>query len=62
MRNREARTVGLCLAAVAVVLALGIVGKMDAEDAERQHAHTCSMVASGAWPEEVGRGCDDTRP
>lgn len=61
MQNRKRESLLWWLAAVAVVFALGVVGKMDARDAERQHAHTCEMIDSGAWPEEVAPECS-TRP
>lgn len=61
MRNRNRQNLLACLAILAAVFALGLVGKMDARDAELQRAYTCDMVASGAWPEEVGPNCS-TRP
>jgi len=38
------------LTLVGIVLAYGIVGSMDYDDAVREQEHTCQMVAAGAWP------------
>lgn len=44
------------IAAVLAVLliAFGIVGNGDVEEAERQEAQYCSMVKSGHWPDYNG--------
>lgn len=41
-------------AALFVVLALGIVGGMDAEEAERQEVEYCDKVSRGIWPDYDG--------
>ena len=38
-------------ALLAFVLALGIVGNSDLEEAERQEAEYCANVKSGTWPD-----------
>lgn len=38
-----------CLALI--LLAMGVVGSMDFEDALLQQDHYCKMVAEGAWPD-----------
>lgn len=41
-------------AAVLLLLAaLGLVGRMDYEDAVAQHAHCLDMVEHGYWPAEA---------
>ena len=42
--------IGILLAAIGVMLML-IVGRMDYQDAEREHAHYCEMVQAGHWPD-----------
>lgn len=44
------------IAAVFAILlvALGLVGTGDLEEAERQEAQYCSMVKSGHWPDYNG--------
>lgn len=43
------------VAALAFVLILfGIVGGMDAEDAEASAEHYCQMVKDGVWPDYQG--------
>ena len=43
------------VAALAVVLVLlGIVGTMDAEDAQRDADNYCEMVKAGYWPDYQG--------
>jgi hypothetical protein len=41
------KTVGVILL---MILAFGIVGQMDYEDAIEQELHYCSMVRDGQWP------------
>lgn len=36
---------------VLILLAMGMVGNMDFEDAVRHQNHYCKMVAEGAWPD-----------
>ena len=33
-----------------LLLAMGWLGNADAKDEQRQQAHYCEMVESGAWP------------
>lgn len=42
------------LAALFVVLALGIVGRMDADSAQADVNHYCEMVKAGHWPDYQG--------
>jgi len=42
--------IGILLAAIGVMLML-IIGRMDYQDAEREHAHYCEMVQAGHWPD-----------
>ncbi len=37
-------------AALFVIVAFGIVGQMDYEDAVEQERHYCDMVREGRWP------------
>lgn len=46
-RDTFSLTVGLVL----VLVLLGVVGAMDAEDAEKQEQLYCDMVAAGHWPD-----------
>lgn len=41
-------------AVLAIVAAFGLVGGMDAEDAEAQAALYCDNVKSGLWPDYEG--------
>lgn len=54
--NRKALSIkfGPWLAALAAVLALGIVGRMDADDAQLEADHYCEMVKAGHWPDYKG--------
>jgi hypothetical protein len=38
-------------ALLALVLAFGVVGSADLEEAERQEAEYCANVKSGTWPD-----------
>ncbi|PNQ53603.1 hypothetical protein C1141_20405 [Vibrio agarivorans] len=51
MSYRETLLGALCIGLVA--LAYALVGEMDTQDQRIINAHTCEMVASGAWPDEV---------
>lgn len=42
------------LAGALIVLAFGIAGSMDHEDALLQQDHYCKMVANGLWPDYNG--------
>lgn len=44
------------LTSLVIVLALGVVGNMDYEDALMEEDHYCEMVKTGAWPPYKG-GC-----
>lgn len=46
-RDTFSLAVGLFL----VLVLLGVVGAMDAEDAEKQEELYCEMVAAGRWPD-----------
>lgn len=39
---------------VALLLLLGLAGRMDYEDAKLQEQHYCEMVKSGKWPDYEG--------
>lgn len=39
---------------VAVLALLGIVGRMDADDAQLDADHYCEMVKAGHWPDYQG--------
>lgn len=41
-------------ALVAVLVLLGIVGKMDADDAQLEADYYCDMVKAGHWPDYQG--------
>lgn len=41
-------------ALVVVLVLLGIVGAMDAEDAQRDADNYCEMVKAGHWPDYQG--------
>lgn len=43
------------LAAAAIILVLGIVGRMDYEDAKQAEQRYDDMVCSGAWPDYDNR-------
>lgn len=45
------RTLTTIAAFLAIVAAFGLVGGMDAEDAEMQAALYCDNVKSGLWPD-----------
>ncbi len=47
------------LAGAVIGAVLAIAGTMDAEDAERDHDATCSMIEAGAWPAEVEPSCGE---
>ena len=47
----------ILLGAILVLLVLGIVGRMDFDDEERERIHACEMIASGAWPSELREDC-----
>lgn len=47
MRDTFSLTVGLIL----ILVLMGIVGAMDAEDSEKQEQLYCEMVAAGHWPD-----------
>lgn len=51
------------LVALCIITVLCAVGESDYNDAKREHAHYCAMVAAGHWPDfkklvEKGE-CDD---
>lgn len=64
MRDTFSLTVGLIL----ILILMGIVGAMDAEDAEKQEELYCEMVAAGHWPDyqrnakEICRGKAPHKP
>lgn len=39
---------------LAIVLFMGIVGRMDADDAQLQQDQYCDMVKAGYWPDYQG--------
>ena len=39
---------------VALLLLLGLAGRMDYEDAEREQSNYCEMVKAGYWPDYQG--------
>jgi len=43
------------LGVAAIILVLGIVGRMDYEDAQKAEQHYADMVCSGAWPDYDNR-------
>ena len=47
-------------AAIGIVVVLGLVGRMDYEDAKAQAEHYTDMVCAGAWPDYDNRNpeCD----
>uniref|UniRef100_A0AAU6W1D7 Uncharacterized protein n=1 Tax=Pseudomonas phage Pavpe01 TaxID=3138545 RepID=A0AAU6W1D7_9VIRU len=50
------------LTVIAVVLLLGLVGRMDYDDAVLQEKAYCANVHSGLWPDYEGRytaDCED---
>lgn len=48
-------------AAIIWVMMLGIVGRMDAEDAQLDVDHYCEMVKAGHWPDYQGTYRDQCR-
>lgn len=40
--------------ATALVLLMGLVGRMDYEDQQADQAHYCEMVKAGFWPDFNG--------
>lgn len=44
----------LVLGTLVVLALLGFVGQMDYEDAKREEAFYCHMVAAGHWPDYEG--------
>lgn len=53
-RKPASLKIGPWLVALLVVLALGIVGRMDADDAQLEADHYCEMVKAGHWPDYQG--------
>jgi hypothetical protein len=49
------RTLKRIAVAVVLIVAFGVVGTMDYEDAVAQEQHCKDMVATGKWPAEVCR-------
>lgn len=49
------RTLKRIAVAVVLIVAFGVVGTMDYEDAVAQEQHCKNMVAAGKWPAEVCR-------
>jgi hypothetical protein len=48
-------------ALLALLLMLGVAGRLDFEEAMAQEAHYCEMVQSGAWPEFKNINCGDAK-
>lgn len=48
--------------AAALVLLLGLVGRMDYEDQQADQAHYCEMVKAGYWPDYQGTYRRECRP
>lgn len=47
------------LLVVLVILAIGLVGRMDYEDEKAQASYQCEMIKAGHWPAEVNPNCKD---
>ena len=45
--------------AAALVLLMGLVGRMDYEDQQADQAHYCEMVKAGFWPDFNGTYRDE---
>ena len=59
------RTISAVAAIVVLLALLGIVGKMDADSAQRDADHYCEMVKAGHWPDYQGtyrRECLPPKP
>ena len=48
---RKIQTAGVILA---LLVLLGVVGRMDADDAQREAENYCEMVKAGFWPDYQG--------
>lgn len=49
------------LAAIAALIILGVLGRLDFQAEQRDLARYCEMVAAGYWPAYEGReGCEST--
>lgn len=46
------------LLALAVLIAFGIAGRMDYEDALAESEHYCAMVNEGTWPNYKNQECE----
>ncbi len=52
------RTMAFYVLTLTVLLLLGLAGRMDVEDAERQRELYCEMATEGYWPVDPKVGCE----
>lgn len=54
MNGRKYAIITIGLVAILIIAIMGIVGNSDYEEAKREEAFYCHMVAAGYWPDYKG--------